>query len=327
MWRREFITIFGGTAVAWPFAARAQRSVTTEIGYLSSRSASESASAVAAFKTGLSAIGLVEGRNLTIEYRWAESQYDRLPALAADLVARQVAVIIATGGTYPALAAKAATEQIPIVFISAADPVSQGLVASLSRPGGNVTGVSLVGSRLEAKRLDMLHRLLPTAAVIGALVNPNYPDGSLERREMEDGARAIGLEIHIVNVTREQEFEAAFAALADAHVRALLIATDVLFLSRREQLVALAARHALPAIYGYREFADSGGLMSYGPSLLDAYRQAAVYTGRILKGEKPADLPVLQPTKFEFVINLKTAKALGLDVPPNLLALADEVID
>jgi putative ABC transport system substrate-binding protein len=226
-----------------------------------------------------------------------------------------------------ASAAKAATEQIPIVFISAADPVSQGLVASLSRPGGNVTGVSLVGSRLEAKRLDMLHRLLPTAAVIGALVNPNYPDGSLERREMEDGARAIGLEIHIVNVTIEQEFEAAFAALADAHVRALLVATDVLFLSRREQLVALAARHALPAIYGFREVADSGGLMRYGPSLLDAYRQAAVYTGRILKGEKPADLPVLQPTKFEFVINLKTAKALGLDVPPNLLALADEVID
>jgi putative tryptophan/tyrosine transport system substrate-binding protein len=326
MKRREFITLLGGAA-AWPVVAHAQRSVTTVIGYLSSRSAGESASVVAAFNNGLSEAGYVEGRNLTIEYRWADGRYDRLPALAADLVARQVAVIFAPGGTDPALAAKAATDKIPIVFISAADPVRPGLVASLNRPGGNVTGVSLIGSTLETKRLDILHRLVPTAAVIGALVNPNYPDTSFELRELQAAARSIGQKIQIVNVSQEQEFEAAFANLVRANAGALLIATDVFLLSQREKIVALAARHALPAIYGFREIAESGGLMSYGARLVDAYRQAAIYTGRILKGEKPADLPVLQPTKFEFVINLKTAKALGLDIPPNLLALADEVIE
>jgi len=325
MRRRKFLGILGG-AVAWPLPIHAQQAKPV-IGFLSGRSAEESASAVAAFATGLSEAGYIEGRNLSVEYRWAAGRYDQLSALAAELVDRRVAAIFAPGGTDPAVAAKALTDQIPIVFISAADPVRAGLVASLNRPGGNVTGISLIGSTLEAKRLEMLHRLLPSAASIGALVNPNYPDTQFELSELQKGAQAIGLKIHVANARREEELPTAFVSFSDAHVGALLVATDVFLLGQREQIVALAARHKLPAMYGFREIAKSGGLMSYGPNLPDAYHNAGLYIARILKGEKPADLPVLQPTKFEFVINLKVAKALGLEIPPNVLALADEVIE
>jgi putative ABC transport system substrate-binding protein len=325
--RREFITLVGGAVGgAWPVVARAQQPKPV-IGFLSSRSAEESASAVAAFATGLSEAGYSEARNLAVEYRWAAGHYDQLSALAAELVSRRVAVIFAPGGTDPALAAKMLTDQIPIVFISAADPVRPDLVASLNRPGGNVTGVSLIGSTLEAKRLEMLHRLLPAAASIGALVNPNYPDTQFELSELERGALAIGLKIHVATSSREEELPRAFASFADAHVGALLVATDVFLLGQREQIVALAARYKLPAMYGFKEIAKSGGLMSYGPSLADAYHSAGLYVARIINGEKPADLPVLQPTKFEFVLNLRTAKTLGLDIPPTVLALADEVIE
>jgi len=325
MRRRQFVGLLGG-AVAWPFPVFAQQAKPV-IGFLSSRSAEESASAVAAFATGLSEAGYIEGRNLSVEYRWASGHYDRLSALAAELVSLRVAAILATGGTDPAVATKALTEKIPIVFISAADPVRPGLVASLNRPGGNVTGVSLISSTLEAKRLEMLHRLLPGAASIGALVNPDYPDSQLELAALRQGAEAIGLKIHVANASRQEQLTAAFASFADAHVGALLVATDVFLLAQREQIVALAARHKLPAMYAFREIAKSGGLMSYGPNLPHAYHNAGLYVARILKGEKPAELPVLQPTTFEFVINLKAAKALQLEIPPNVLALADEVIE
>jgi putative tryptophan/tyrosine transport system substrate-binding protein len=325
MRRREFFGILGG-AVAWPMPILAQQAKPV-IGFLSSRSAEESASAVAAFATGLSEAGYIEGRNLSVEYRWAAGHYDQLSTLAAELVNLRVAAIFAPGGTDPAVAAKALTDKIPIVFISAADPVQHGLVASLNRPGGNVTGVSLIGSTLEAKRLEMLHRLLPSATSIGALVNPNYPDAQFELSELQKGAEAIGLKIHVANASREEELSKAIASLSDAHVGALLVATDVFLLSQREQIVTLAARNRLPAMYGFREIAKSGGLMSYGPNLPDAYHTAGLYVARILKGEKPADLPVVQPTTFEFVINLKVAKALGLEIPANVLALADEVIE
>jgi putative ABC transport system substrate-binding protein len=297
------------------------------IGFLSSRSAEESASAVAAFATGLSEAGYSEGRNLAVEYRWAGGRYNQLSALATELVNLRVAAIFAPGGTDPAMAAKALTDNIPIVFISAADPVRKGLIASLNRPGGNVTGVSLIGSTLEAKRLEMLHRLLPKVTFIGALINPNYPDAQFELTALQQGAEAIGLKIHVVNATREEELPTALGSLSEAHVGAFLVATDVFLLSQREKIVALAALHKLPAMYGFREIAKSGGLMSYGPNLPDAYHNAGLYVARILKGEKPAELPVLQPTTFEFVINLKVAKALALEIPANVLALADEVIE
>jgi putative ABC transport system substrate-binding protein len=324
--RREFITVVGGTAAAWPIVALAQQAKPV-VGFLSSRSAKESASAVAAFATGLSDAGYFEGRNLLVEYRWAEGRYKDLPTLAAELVNLQVAAIFAPGGTDPAMAAKVLTDKIPIVFISAADPVRPGLVASLNRPGGNVTGVSLIGSTLEAKRLEMLHRLLPNVTAIGALINPNYPDAEFELGALHKGANAIGLKIYVANASREDELAPAFASFSDAHVGALLVATDVFLLSQREKIVALAALNKLPAMYGFREIAKSGGLMSYGPSLPDAYHNAGMYVARLLKGEKPAELPVLQPTTFDFVINLKAAKALALEIPANLLALADEVIE
>jgi putative ABC transport system substrate-binding protein len=279
-----------------------------------------------AFRQGLSETGYIEDQNITIEYRWAEDHYDRLPGLAADLVRRKVTVI-AAAGTPAALAAKAATAVIPIVFETAGDPGTLGLVASLNRPGGNVTGVTQLSSELVAKRLGLLHDLIPTAKIIGLLVNPKDPRAETQSRDMQEAAHALGLQIHILNASTEGEIDAAFAGLVQVQAGALIVGTGTFFNARREQLVALAARHRVPAIYQYRHFVAVGGLISYGPSLTDSYRLAGIYTGRVLKGEKPADLPVARPTKFELVINLKTANALGLTIPPGVLAIADEVVE
>jgi putative tryptophan/tyrosine transport system substrate-binding protein len=326
MKRRQFITLIGGAA-AWPLAARAQQRRMPVIGFLSSVSPGPFTHLIAAFREGLSHAGYVEGQNVAMEYRWAEGRYDRLPALAAELVSRQVAVIVASGGNGPAQAAKAATGRIPIVFVSGGEPIRAGLVAGLSRPGGNVTGVSTMFSALVPKRLDLLNQLVPNVAVIGVLINPNYPDADLQRQELEEAAAAMRRQTRLVEAGTESEVVTAFASLAQQRVDALLVANDPFFDSRRDQITALAARHALPAIYSGREYAAAGGLMSYGPSLPDAFRQASIYTARILGGEKPADLPVQQPTKFELVLNPKAAKALGLEIPPTLIALADEVIE
>jgi len=323
--RRDFITLLGGAA-AWPLAARAQRALPV-VGYLSGQSPAESANSLAAFRQGLNDTGYVEHRNVGIEYRWAQNQNDRLPAFAADLVRLQVSVIAAIGGVVGALAAKAATATIPIVFLAGSDPVKLGLVSSFNRPGGNVTGVSFLVAELGSKRLDLLHQLVPAATTIGFLVNPTGPTSQPEMTDVQTAARVLGLHLHVENASDERAVDAAFARFVQQRVNALLVLSDAFFNDQRDRLVALAARHALPAIYPNRSAVEGGGLMSYGPSLTDVYRQCGVYTGRILKGEKPADLPVVQPTKFEFVINLKTAKALGLDVPVKLLALADEVIE
>ena len=282
---------------------------------------------VAAVRRGLSETGYVEGRNVTIEYRWAEGHYDRLPGLAADLVNRKVAVILAAGGSDPAKAAKAATATIPIVFVSAGDPVKAGIVTSFNRPGGNVTGVSLLGSALEAKRLGLLHEITPGAASIGVLVNPKYPDAELQLRELQEAAGVIKRQIIIVRASTESEIDTAVASVAQQGAGALFVASDLLFASRRERMVTLMARHKLPASYNQREFAEIGGLVSYGTDFADGYRQAGIYVGKILKGASPADLPVMQPTKFELVINLKTAKALGITLPSGILSIADEVIE
>ncbi len=325
--RREFISLLGGAAAAWPLAARAQQTATPVIGFLSSGSPEPFAHLVAAFHRGLNEAGYVAGLNVVIEFRWADNQYDRLPALAADLVRRQVTVIVASGADPPVTAAKAATQTIPVVFTGADDPVKSGLVASLNRPGGNTTGMTLFGTELEAKRLEMLRRLAPGAAKIAVLLNPNNPNVQPRLEEVRRAQHTDDQELMILYAGTQADIDAAFATMVTQRAAALHVSADPFFNNRRTQIVALAARHAMPAIYPFRDFAAAGGLISYGNSLPDAYFQTAIYTGRILKGAKPADLPVLRPTKFELVINLKTAKTLGLNLPHNLLALADEVIE
>jgi putative ABC transport system substrate-binding protein len=324
--RREFITLLGGAAAS-PVAASAQQPTLPVVGFLSSRSPNESAYAVKAFHQGLNEGGYVEGQNAAIEYRWAEGQLDRLPGLAADLVRRRVAVIAATGGSQPALAAKAATATIPIVFTSGLDPVRLGLVDRLNRPGGNATGSSFFVTEMEAKRIGLLRELIPTAALITVLLNPSGVRFEIQSRDVREAASTLGLKIRILEASSEQAIHAAFTTFARLRPDALLVGADPFFNGRREQLVTLAAHYAIPAIYELREYVEVGGLMSYGTSITDAYRQVGLYTARILKGDKPADLPVVQSTKFELIINLKTAKALGLEVPPMLLARADEVIE
>ena len=326
MRRRNFVTVLAGAA-AYPLLAGAQQKVMPVIGFLSARSVGASAALVGAFREGLSETGYLASQNVAIEYRWAEGRYDRLPALAADLVSRKVDLIATSGGPPSALAAKRATSTIPIIFVVGTDPVELGLVASLARPGGNVTGVSMQMTDLNAKRVELLSELVPQARLIALLVNPNYPGAEGIIREVQQAARATGVQVLILKALSEGEIDTAFTILVRRHVDALVVGNDSFFDSRIEQFVALAGRHAVPAIYDQREFPDSGGLMSYGTNLKAIYRQHGIYAGKILKGGKPADLPVQQPTTFELVINLKTARALGLTVPQSLLARADEVIE
>jgi putative ABC transport system substrate-binding protein len=324
MKRREFITLLGGAA-AWPLAARAQQGAMPVIGFLDGQSFD--LHLMTAFRQALKDAGYIEGRNVAIYFRSADGQTDRLVTLAGDIIGRRVAVIVTTGGGAAALAAYAATTTIPIVFVNGVDPVSSGLVVSLNRPGGNATGVYIFQQVLEGKRLGLLRELVPSAASIAVLLNPTNANFQTQLWGVQDAARDLGQQVSILSANTEREIDVAFATVAQSGARALLVGSDPFFSSERDQVIALAARHAIPAIYEGREFATAGGLASYGTSLADAYRQAALYAGRILKGEKPADLPIVQPTKFEFVINMKTAKTLGLDVSPGLAASADEIVE
>ena len=323
MRRRDVLAFLGGAAT-WPLAARAQQPAMPVIGFLHSGSPGPLATLLAAFRQGLSEAGFVEGRDVAIEYHWAEGRNDRLPELATNLVKRQVAVLVATGGA--SSAAKAATSSIPIVFSTGGDPVAMGLVASLNRPGGNLTGATMFTTLLEAKRIGLLHELVPSARAIAVLVNPSFANAQAQLRDIEDGARRTGVRLITVSAQVESDFETAFATFVQQRADALLIGADPFFYSRRDRLVALSARHKVPAIYELKDFAAAGGLMSYGTNNADMYRQVGLYTGRILKGAKPGDLPVLQPTKFELVINMKIAKSLGIEIPQPLLLRADEVI-
>ena len=324
MRRREFISLVGGAA-AWPLVARAQQKPT--IGFLNSGSANAYPDRIIAFHQGLRQLGYVEGENVAVDYRWALGEYERLPALAAELVERRVSVLIATGGEPAALAAKSATSTIPIVFAIGGDPIKLGLVASYNRPGGNATGANILAAEMDGKRLGLLHELIPNAARVGLLLNPNFPAYPTQLNELQRAATIIGLQVEVLRANTDGEIDAAFEIASRKRVGALILAASPFFDTRRDKLVALATGHALPTVYHFREFAVAGGLMSYGVSIPHIYRQVGVYAGRILSGESPANLPVQQPTTFELVVNLKTAKILGIEVPPTLLARADEVIE
>jgi putative tryptophan/tyrosine transport system substrate-binding protein len=325
--RREFITLLGGATAAWPLTARAQQPAMPVIGFMSTLSPESISNPMAGFHQGLKEAGYIESQNVAIEYRWAQGHYDRMPELAADLVRRKVAVIVASGGDPSPQIAKAATQTIPIVFGMFGDPIREGLVDSLSRPGGNATGVTTFGPAAVTKRLQLLHDLVPQAAVIAFLMNPNNPNGSIELKAAQAAAASLGRQIVVFSASSESELDTAFASMVQQRIGTLLGASDPFLFNRRDQIVLLAARHAIPAIYYLRDFARAGGLMAYGNSLTDMYRLVGVYVGRILKGEKPTDLPVVQSTKFEFVINLQTARALGIEVPNSMQLLADEIIE
>jgi putative ABC transport system substrate-binding protein len=327
MRRREFITLLGGAAATLPLAARAQQPAMPLIGFMSGRSPEDSAYLVAAFRQGLGETGFAEGQNVAIEFRWANGQYDRLPALAADLVSHRVTVLVGVGGDVSAVAAKRATAMIPVVFGMGSDPIKAGLIESLNRPGGNATGFTLLTNEMEPKRLGLLRDLVPQASVFGVLVNPKFPPAIHELKDLEEAARTIRQKLFVANASSDVELESGLASPLEHQISGLLVNPDPYFDTRRERIIAFAAQHRIPTIYQFREYADSGGLISYGPSITDSYRQAGIYVGRILKGAKPADLPVVQPTKFELVINLKTAKGLGIKISDNVLSLADEVIE
>jgi len=327
MRRREFIAFVGGTAAAWLLPARAEQSTVPVIGFLNAASPRPFANYVAGFRAGLKETGYVDGQNVAIEFRWAEGHYDLLPEMAADLVRRKVAVLAATGGAPSITAAKATTTTIPIVFTIGTDPARAGFVSSLSRPGGNITGVNLFVVAMESKRLGLLRALIPGVQLIAVLLNPNRQTYAQQKSDVEEAAHAIGQQVHLLSASNETEIDAAFATAVQLRAGAMLVTGDPFFSSQHDKIIALAARHAIPAIYEQREHALAGGLMSYGTNLSEGYHQAGVYAGRILKGEKPGDLPVVQSSKFELVINLKTAKALGIEIPPNLSAEADEIIE
>jgi putative ABC transport system substrate-binding protein len=327
MRRRDFITLLGGAVAGWPFTVRGQQPAMPVIGFLNGQSAQAFAPVVTSFRRGLNEAGYVEGQNVAIEYRWAEGRLDRLPPLAADLVRRQVAVIAATGGNNSALVAMQATSTIPIVFTSSDNAVERGLVASINRPGGNVTGVSWFSAELGPKRLGLLHEVVPNATIVALLINPNNPESARQPAELQNAARAIGLQLILLTAITAGDIDTAFTAMVQNRVGALLVGSDPFFANQREQIIALAAQNAIPTIYADAGLTGAGGLMIYGNSVADAYRRAGIYTGRILKGAKPSELPVDQATKFELIINLKTAKTLGLTIPPGVLAIADQVIE
>jgi putative tryptophan/tyrosine transport system substrate-binding protein len=327
MKRREFITLLGSAAAGWSFVARAQQPAMPVIGFMSARSPEDTVQVLEAFHKGLGEGGFISGRNVKIEYRWARGDYGRLPALAAELVQRRVTVLVATGGDPSAFAAKEATASIPVIFTMGGDPVKDGIIQSFNRPGGNVTGAVVLSDAMEQKRFGILQEIVPDVARFGAIVNPNFPPSAGQTRDLEDAALKLGRKLFVANASNDAELETAFTALLRERVGALLVASDPYFDTRRGRIVAFAAQNRLPAIYQFREYAIEGGLISYGPSITDAYRQVGIYAARILKGEKPADLPALRPTKFDFVINLKTAEALGLSIAPSIQLRADEVIE